>query len=108
MCGTDMSFEGESSTVNFYASPSCIRMLEPGTHTIKFENSPGSNNALAIKTSLNWAVIAEVGGGGNTGGGGGASWVDVPTTDTADFDTSCVYRIDVSPLDGNYNYATSV
>ncbi|MCB9806297.1 hypothetical protein H6768_00005 [Candidatus Peribacteria bacterium] len=31
----------------------------------------------------------------SSGSGGGSGWVDVPLTDTADFDTSCEYRFDM-------------
>jgi len=33
---------------------------------------------------------------GGTGGGGGSSWVNVPLTDTADYDTSCQYRLSMN------------
>ena len=44
-----------------------------------------------ILTAGEWNRMLELAGQGG-GGSGGAGWVDVPLTDTSDFDPTCLYR----------------
>ena len=59
-----------------------------------------------------WFKITGYLASGGGGGGGGSGWVDVPTTDTADFDMSCIYRMTATGTDiaggSNMRYAVGV
>ena len=44
-------------------------------------------------TASNSISVFAIDYGATSGGGSGSAWTDVPLTDTADFDTSCEYRI---------------
>ncbi len=66
-------------------------MLEPGNHTVRFENVP-SGPSRVMTTSMSWAVIAEKISSGSAPSSGGSGWVNVPLTDTANYDLACLYR----------------
>lgn len=35
VCGMNQSFEGETSTVTFFAGATCVKLIQPGAHTIE-------------------------------------------------------------------------
>ena len=56
-CSADYSFEGETSSVTFDASPICILKLAPGTHTIELI---GSYQVVSSRSSsMSWVVFRE-------------------------------------------------
>jgi len=60
-----------------------------------------------ILTAGEWNRMLElVSDGGSSSGGSG--WVDVPLTDTADYDISCEYRFQMSSpfIDGNWSFGS--
>lgn len=48
---------------------------------------------------VNYVVACDEGTGGGGAGGTGSGWVNVPLTDTADYDVSCQYRLTMSFAD---------
>ena len=58
-CSEDFSFEGESSTMIFDASATCIKSLNDGEHTLKLKNSihEGWLGTERVASSLDYAVF---------------------------------------------------
>lgn len=75
------SYNGDMDTNTTYIA------LENDGKTIKY-NVEQNNNGDGEQGHVE--ILGFVTNG--TGGGGGGGWVDVPLTDTADYDTSCDYR----------------
>lgn len=65
-CGSSISFEGSTTSLAFTASPTCIELLAPGTHTIRVRDAnagsfPGlSGQRAQLQFSL--SAAANVGG----------------------------------------------
>lgn len=65
-CGSSVSFEGTTSSLTFSASPTCVEVLAPGTHTIRMRDAnsgsfPGvSGQRAQLQFSL--SAASNVGG----------------------------------------------
>lgn len=56
-CATDFSFEGETSSVQFDASATCILSLAAGTHTLLVTNLPSPGTR--VQNRMSWLVVRE-------------------------------------------------
>lgn len=56
-CARDMAFEGESQTINFYASATCQVPLRPGTHTLRFYRTDHGGNTQVGMARFSWLVV---------------------------------------------------
>ncbi len=74
-------------------------VLNPGQTGLK--SAPVSGKKTGdILTAGEWNRVLEL---VSEGGSGGAGWVDVPLSDTADFDTACLYEVQVRTTDATNN-----
>lgn len=68
--------------------------LNPGQTGLTSEPVKGKKTGDML-TAGEWNRVLELVSEGGSGGGG-SGWVDVPLTDTADFDDSCMYRYQIT------------
>ena len=75
-------------------------VLNPGQTGLK--SAPVSGKKTGdILTAGEWNRVLELVSEGGSGGGSG--WVDVPLTDTADYDQTCLYEAKLQTTDADNN-----